>query len=233
MNERSTPTIVLIGSFTLLVLFFFAVSVNADETVEDQKSIIIVSGNMGYSQYELEKASAFYSYRSEHSSSGNIIYLTDPSQPGSDGSANLSSIENAFDWLINSSTQDTKVTIYISDHEQSINNEHYFIFDDGNLTSTLIDMWLDQVQCNEMTVILNGERSALAGPDLSCPSRDIICSMGSDQEFYPDQFNITRGLEDPSADLDYSGSVDYIEAYLSEKELISQYSEQDPVLFQS
>jgi len=218
MNDRSTPTLVILGFLTILVSIYFTVSVKADDPFQDLKSIIIVSGHLGYSQHELEKASAFYSYQLECSSSGNIIYLTDPVQFGSDGSANLSNIENAFDWLINSSTQDTIVTIYIFDHEQSINNENYFIFDDGNLSSTLIDMWLDQVQCYDMTIILNGQRSGLSGPDLVGFNREIICSMRYDQEFDPDLFNITRGLEDPSADFDYSGSVDYIEAYLSEKE---------------
>ena len=185
---------------------------------------------MGYSQHELEKASAFYSYQLECSSSGNIIYLTDPVQFGSDGSANLSNIENAFDWLINSSTQDTIVTIYIFDHEQSINNENYFIFDDGNLSSTLIDMWLDQVQCYDMTVILNGHRSGLSGPDLSGPSRDIICSMGSDQEFDPDLFNITRSLEDPTADTNTDGKISFVEAYWKEVENLIGPG-QDPVLY--
>jgi len=48
-------------------------------------------------------------------------------------------------------------------------------------------------------MILNGNRSALAGPDLKDSSREIFCSMDSNQSFDHDLFNITRGLEDPTS----------------------------------
>jgi hypothetical protein len=65
-------------------------------------------------------------------------------------------------------------------------------------------------------MILNGNRSALAGPVLSSSSRDIFCSMRYDQEFDQDLFNITRGLYDPTADTDYDGEVSYHEAFMKE-----------------
>ncbi|MDG6226271.1 MAG: hypothetical protein QCI82_12305, partial [Candidatus Thermoplasmatota archaeon] len=67
--------------------------------------------------------------------------------------------------------------------------------------------------------------------DLADPSRGVICSMGWNQTFDPDNFNITRSLEDPTADLDSDGIVDYIEAYNKEVENLSGTG-QYPVLFQ-
>ena len=82
-----------------------------------------------------------------------------------------------------------------------------------------------------MTVILNGERSGLGGEDLADPSRDVICSMGSNQQMNPDLFNITRSLEDPTADMNMDGKVSFVEAYWKEVDNLS-VTGQDPVLYQ-
>ncbi|MDG6226263.1 MAG: hypothetical protein QCI82_12265, partial [Candidatus Thermoplasmatota archaeon] len=121
--------------------------------------------------------------------------------------------------------------IYISDHAQGIMNDIFLIFDDGNISTTQIDSWLDLIECSSVTVILNGERSGLAGPDLTGPSRDIICSMGSNQTMNPDQFNITRSLEDPTADTNNDGKVSFVEAYWKEVDNLSGTG-QDSVLFE-
>ena len=215
----------------ILSLLFVFIQDEASAQKQDYlKCLIIVSGNEGYSEQELSKASSFRDHQLTHCDYNDIRYLTDPSDPNSQGPANLSNVEEGFDWLKTNTSESTEVVVYISDHAQAINNENYFLFDDGNISIDTVDSWLDQVQCNQMTIVLNGERSGLGGPDLSDPGRDVICSMGANQSFSPDLFNITRSLEDPSADTNHDGQVSYIEAYWKEVENL-QGTDQDPCIW--
>ncbi len=211
--------------FILLTQF-----VNGEGSGIDRKCLIIVSGHDGYSQYELGKASSFREHLLEDISDDNIIYLTDPNDPDSDGPANVTNIENAFNWLKDESGSNTEVLVYIFDHIVIINNEVTFQFDHGNITTSEIDSWLGEVSYSKMTIILNGERSGLGGPDLTGPSRDVMCSMRSYQTYDPDLFNITRSLKDLSADLNYDGVVSFVEAFWNEV-IFLRGTGQDPVLF--
>ncbi len=204
--------------------------VNGEGSGIDRKCLIIVSGHDGYSQYELGKASSFREHLLEDISDDNIIYLTDPNYPESDGPANVTNIENAFNWLEDESGSNTEVLVYIFDHIVIINNEVTFQFDHGNITTSEIDSWLGEVSYSKMTIILNGERSGLGGPDLTGPSRDVMCSMRSYQTYDPDLFNITRSLKDLSADSNNDGVVSFIEAFWKEVILLNGTG-QDPVLF--
>ncbi len=159
-----------------------------------------------------------------------MVYLTDTGRPGSDDFATVSNVEDAFSWLINNCDSNTRVNVYIMDHVQMIDNQPWFRFEDGTISASTMDGWLDQVSCSDMTVILNGERSALCGPALDGSSRDVICSMGSDQNYCPDNFDIAESLGDPTADTDSDGVVSYVEAYEKEKALL-QSSGQVPVLY--
>ncbi|MFO8050471.1 MAG: hypothetical protein R6V01_02075 [Thermoplasmatota archaeon] len=178
----------------------------------------------------MDKASSFREYFLENCTTDEIIYLTDLSNPFSDGVANVSNIEVSFDWLRSGSISTTEVTVYISDHITMIADEATFQFDDGFISVDTIDLWLDGVECSSITVILNGERSGMAGPDLQDNSRDIICSMGANEEYDPDQFNITRSLRDPGSDENNDGVVDFIEAFWKEVILL-RGTGQDPVLY--
>ena len=204
-------------------------SVNAVQG-DDMKSIIIVSGYSGYTTHELDKASSFRDHLLDSCSEDDIVYLTDNGMSGSDGEATTSHVEDAFSWLINSCDSNTNVAIYIMDHAQMINNQPNFRFEDGTISASTIDNWLDQVTSSEMTVILNGEKSALCGPALDGSSRDVICSMRSDQSYCPDNFDITNSLDDPTADTNNDGIVSYVEAYENEKDLL-EASGQVPVLY--
>ena len=212
---------------TLIILYVSSISVNAGES-EIDKCLVIVSGYGGYPSNEISKASSFYEYLNCPDKA--ITYLTNQSDPDSEGPANVSNVEAAFEWLESHSQPSDEVTIYISDHEKRCWNETYFVFDDGNISAESIKLWLEGVQCSKMTLILNGKRSGLAGPELYDTNRDVICSMGSDQDFDPDLFNITRSLEDTSADTDGDGEVSYIEAYWKEVENL-QGSGQDPCIW--
>jgi hypothetical protein len=92
-----------------------------------------------------------------------------------------------------------------------------------------MDYLLDQMQYQEMNIVLNGNRSALAGSTLSGTSRTIICSMGVNSSFEEDQFDIARGLNDQTADTNNDGHVSYSEAYWKER-TIEEVLVQGPIL---
>ena len=223
----------LLLSISVMTVLALAVSLlgNANaETTEDMKSLVIVSGFGGYSVHELDKAASFRSHLLDSCSQDDMVYLTKAGMSGSDGVATISNVEDAFEWLITVSGPDTKVAVYIMDHEQMINNQPHFRFEDGSISASTIDGWLDQIPSSEITIILNGERSGLGGPSLAGSSRDVICSMKSSQTYCPDNFDISRSLGDPDADSDDDGTVSYIEAFNYEKARI-QSTGQEPVLY--
>jgi hypothetical protein len=194
------------------------------------KSLVIVSGYNGYTSHELVKASDFRGHLLDSCSTDDMIYLTDSGISGSDGTATVSNVEDAFSWLKDNCDSNTEVAVYIMDHAQVINGYPSFRFEDGLIRASTIDGWLDQVSCSEMTVILNGERSALNGPTLDTVSRDVICSMKSGQTYCPDNFDIADSLDDITADVNNDGIVSYIEAYEKEKNLL-EASGQVPVVY--
>ena len=205
----------LIGMISLTQL----INSEADAIVTMPRcAIIFVSDHNGFDENELVKADQFHSYLLDKGyESDEIKYLTQSSKIGCDGAPNTSNIRSAFEWLINTSASSSQPVIYIQDHEKYILGNVTFQFSDGNINADTIDGWLDQTDYQELTMILNGNRSALAGPDLSGLDRDVICSMRSTQSFEQDLFNITRSLKDSSADFNFDGEVSYIEAYWKEK----------------
>ncbi len=222
-------------AFSLILISFMVIksAVNA-ESLPDAKCLIIVSGYGGYSQQELSKASSFREYFREYLldlvNEDDVIYLTDPTDPSSDGPATLSNIEDSFDWLISNSEPDTDVTVYISDHISMIDNNASFIFNDGAIPASIIDLWLDLIECSSLNIILNGERSGMGGQAVSGTGRDVLCSMDASESFQNDLFNITRSLEDPSADIDNDEIVSYVEAYWKEVDNLLG-SGQNPVYY--
>jgi hypothetical protein len=214
----------------ILISFMVIKSAVNAESLPDAKCLIIVSGYGGYSQQELSKASSFREYLLDAVNEDDIIYLTDPTDPSSDGAATLSNIEDSFDWLISNSGPDTDVTVYISDHISMIDNNATFIFNNGAIPASIIDLWLDLVECSSLNIILNGERSGMGGQAVSGTGRDVLCSMDASESFQNDLFNITRSLEDPSADLDNDEIVSYVEAYWNEVDNLLG-SGQNPVYY--
>lgn len=231
-DHRNITKIILTLMVSITILFVVILSSmgsNAEQTNET-RCLIIVSGYNGYSGHELGKASAFYDHINDTLSEDDIRYLTIHTDPESDGQATISNVENAFEWLKENSLPENNVIIYISDHAKRSFNETHFCFNDGNVSTDTINSWMNQIQCLSITVVLNGERSGLGGLDLQGPSRDVICSMRSYQTFDPDLFNITRSLEDPLADSNNDGVVDFIEAFWMEDFLLTGTG-QDPVLY--
>ncbi len=149
---------------------------------------------------------------------------------GSDGTANISNINQAFEDLIAFEDPLDEVIIYISDHEQGVLGNSSFVFIDDSITADTISFWMDSIDYTEATMILNGNKSGLAGPELKDPDRVVISSMDWDQAYDPDLFNITRSLKDLSADSNNDGVVSFIEAFWKEVILLNGTG-QDPVLF--
>ncbi len=223
-----TPSVITIMILVVAVLISNTVTA---EITSESVCLIIVSGNGGYSTSELEKASSFFDYVNETLDRDDIRYLTTILDSESQGSANITNIQDSFQWLENNCQSSDEVIIYISDHAKRVFNETYFTFNDGDISTSTIDSWIDEIDCVHTTVIINGEKSGLAGIDLQESSRDIICSMEYDQEYDPDLFNITRSLEDPASDTNNDEIVDFIEAFWRENYLLTGTG-QDPVLYQ-
>ncbi len=218
----------------VLSMFFFTLlftsrPVYAEVTVP-RCAIIVVSDIEGPDGHELDKADGFYGYLLEEGyDDDEVVYLTESSMEGYDGDPNITNILSSFSWLRNTSMITSQPVIYIYDHEKIINGIPYFEFDDGDLSATYMDYLLDQMQYQEMNIVLNGNRSALAGSTLSGTSRTIICSMGVNSSFEEDQFDIARGLTDQTADTNNDGIVSYSEAYWKERE-IEEVLVQGPIL---
>ncbi|MBN1540344.1 MAG: hypothetical protein JW939_09390 [Candidatus Thermoplasmatota archaeon] len=225
--DRNLPCILFCAAIVSLV--FFLNTISADPT-ETRCAIIIVSDLEGLDQHELDKADMFYQYLlDEGYDEDEIAYLTDSSMSGHDGLPNVTNILSSISWLQTTSTTTSDPVIYVYDHEKMINNVPAFQFSDGDITSCYFDSMLDQTEYQHLTLILNGNHSAMAASDLSDDHRTVICSMDPDRTYEVDQFNIARGLSDPNADLDDNGAVSFSEAYWSEMQR-PEVLVQDPVL---
>jgi len=229
MKQRSIPTtMILLGAILLTLLF---VKDSDGITTMPRCAIIIVSDLDGFDPEELEKAYQFYQYLLDKEYTDEDIYfLTEDGRTGCDDDPTISNIEEAFSWLENTSESSSQPVIYISDHVIWTMGNATFQFSDGNLSANTIDGWLNSTQYQDLTMILNGNRSALAGPDLKDSSREIFCSMRSTQSFDDDLFNITRGLKDPSADTNFDGEVSYHEAFQKEYDNLA-FENQDPISY--
>ncbi len=219
--------IVLVGF--VLSLHLLSKEGSAEVTVP-RCAMIVVSDIEGLDEHELDKADDFYQYLlGEGYDDDEIIFMTESSRDGYDEDPNLANILSSFSWLRNTSTITSQPVIYIYDHEKMINWEPYFEFTGGDLSVSYMDYLLDQMQYQEMNIVMNGNRSALAGSTLSGTSRTIICSMGVNSSFEEDQFDISRGLNDQTADSNNDGHVSYSEAYWKER-TIEEVLVQGPIL---
>lgn len=211
-----------------------------EETESEKSSIpyinrygmIVVSNLTTIDQNEISKAVSFYQHLiTKGWYQSNLEFLGPDQISVATGIANVTNVENAFKDIINNQLGDKEVMIYIADHLWDGYSDVILELTDGNITSSVINDWLNNMTYSKLTFIMNGEHSGLAGPEFSNPSRNIICSMGSNDEFSPDQFNITRGLINPKADTNKDGEVSFVEAYYSEKNYLRRISNQIPELW--
>ena len=213
----------------LVSTLLFSISSNGEGS-NDRYSIIIVS-TLFESRAEEEKALYFYDHLiDEGYDPEKIDLLAYGDTMNSNRKSNVSNIEDSFDSLINNFDPNKEIVIYITDHEQGTMGNSYFEFVDGNISSSTFDGWMDEISCSELTVILLGNRSGLSGDTLSDSNRLVMSSMRYDETNNPDQFNITRSLEDPLSDTNGDGTITYEEAFHWECDIVFYYG-QNPQLW--
>ena len=213
--------------------FAMVIMLNSGEAMAaqplDNMALVVVSGNTESS--ELGKAVSFYDYLlDEGYSPDNILFLTPSSVPGSDGTSNLSNVEDGFDALVDDDEEDKDIVIYISDHCGGYVDHATFEFSSETLNVSTVDGWIDDMIFDDLTFIIGGGRSGLAGPELDGSGRVIISSMSSTDQSFPDQFNMTRGLECGRADFNNDGRVSFIEAFFMEKFMLF-FEDQTPQIW--
>ncbi len=227
LSHIMLPVLISVGFIGLLF-----VDHSDGTSIEKKKAVIIVSSCYGENRYEIDKAMSFMDYLiDEGFDEDDIDLMSAGDSDRIDSPDLLCHINSSFSGLISGSDEDTDVVIYISDNGHAENGIPSLRFRDGNITGIQFDSWFDEITCSEFTFIIGGNRSGIIGPDVSDISRTVMSSMGENQVSSQDLFNITRSLEDPSADLNNDGVVSFLEAFRNE-ELLLTGTGQDPVLFE-
>jgi hypothetical protein len=216
----------LIGSLVLIS--------NNNATENNDTALIVVSSYGGTDQNDLAKAVYLYDYLlSIGFGSDDIIFLCSDELSIKDDEPTLSNIEDAFNWLVNNSQQDSNTIIYIDDNAHVINSQEYYRFSDGNLNVSYIEDWIDEMEYSSLAYISTGDNSGLIGSSLTGEGRAIMSSMAYDEEAEIDRFNITRGLENIDADLNRDGWITFVEAFDWEEGYVEEYYDQDPQFWNS
>ena len=211
-------------------MVFLSGSSIGEKSVE-KHAIIIVSSYGDPDDHEIEKADDLYGHLIEDGySSDNIDFLTPYDIAGSTGISHVDDVEASFDRIIDD-TSSKEVVIYVSDHSKENLGEVVFQFDDGDISTSTIDSWIDDMVYNEITIIIGGDRSGLAGPELFETGRVVMSSMDYDEVVDKDQFDIARSLNDPDADADEDGEVTFTEAFDNEVTLLAS-SDQIPQIWE-
>lgn len=223
---------ITLGSAGLIIIALFLIfgigGGDASFTSSD-KAIIVVSDLNGYDDDELGKALSFYDYLIEEGfTTSNIEFLVDDGVPGQDDEGSKSNVESALSSLAND-TSIKNIIIYISDNGHAGVNTDYYQFEDGNLSKPYIEAWMDDMTYNELTYISMGNHSGLFGNSLLDDDRVIIASMDPTESVDPDNFNITRSLEDPLNDDNNDNWVSFEEAFYAERDLVGVY--QTPMIW--
>ncbi|MGA1792526.1 MAG: hypothetical protein ACMUHM_01105 [Thermoplasmatota archaeon] len=214
---------------SLLLMILISNPVNADP--QEYRALIIISDYEGTDDHELEKGVAFYDYLIENGyHDDDIIFLTSENVSCMDDNVTIENINEAFQWLIDEGKQKTTVNVYISDNTHHIASRSYYQFSNGTVNCSDIIRWIDQISYDTLNYITLGNHSGWFGPQLVGENRVVISSMREFEESFVDRFNITRSLEDPTADTDCDGKVSFVEAFYNEEQLLIRY-DQHPVLW--
>lgn len=218
--------ILIIGS---LLMIYSADEVNAIPNTE-KHALIIVSTYGQTPSSEIDKAVSFYEYLIDEEYNHTNIHFYGPTNISYvDANSSVENVEAGFQCLIDNSSIDQYFVIYISDHVTF--SESIYNFEDGNISSDEVSDYLDNMTCDQLTFINNGNHSGIC-EDYRAQSRIIMSSMASDQSYSPDYFNITRSLEDIDADTNNNQVVSYQEAFNHEVYLIEQDGyDQDPKIW--
>ena len=208
-----------VGILIMLPLVVLFIVNSADATTgSDNYAILLVSDVNGDDTVEDQKSVDLYNYLLEEGySDESILVLNNQELTINDYESRLEYIEISFSYVISNSNSGSDVVVYISDFAKETQNGPVFQFIDGDLEMSTIDGWIDDISCDELTVIIGGKNSGIAGPALAEQNRLVMSSMKATQSYSPDGFDIARSLNDPLADSDEDGSVSFLEAFEYEK----------------
>jgi hypothetical protein len=217
MEGKRYSTLICLILLLASILIINLISDKGDATNTSEKyALIAVSSINQTHETEYQKSVAFYEYLiDEGYSPANIRYFGPDTITYTDDNSTVGNIESGFEAIINASSDNDNVVIYVSDHISHISQVE-FHFNDGVINQTLMNSWLDSISCSEMTFIMNGNRSGLVR-EFRSPGRTIMSSMSSIDEYSPDHFNITRSLETGLADSNNDGIVTLREAFYYER----------------
>lgn len=234
-ERRMIPKHVMVISSMVLIGFLALLAINTDDADASSSSnsgryaLIAVSTLPEDDCGEVLKAHCLYEHLLDDGWEADEIYYLSPEYSSvSEGIANVSNVNNGFKFLEENTDNHDDVLIYISDHTTLNDGMTTFQFSDGNMSSDLINIHLDIMKHDELTFIMCGNQSGLAGGPLAANGRDIVCSMGEADRFNPDEYNLTRGLNDPFADMNNDGTVSFIEASEREISTMAEYTPQTP-----
>ncbi len=225
--------ILCVCSLAALISMVFLSGSSIGETSVEKHAIIIVSSYGAPDAHEVEKADDLYGHLIEDGySPDNIDFLTPYNIAGSTGISHVDDVEASFDRIVDNSNS-KEVVIYVSDHSKRTLSlgDVVFQFDDGDISTSTIDSWIDDMVYNDITIIVGGDRSGLAGPELFETGRVVMSSMDYDEVVDEDQFDIARSLNDPDADADGDGEVTFTEAFDNEVTLLAS-SDQTPRIWE-
>jgi hypothetical protein len=229
-------TVSVLGMIMILVISTIIIQKNgvADATPQHEKYALIVVSNITYIDCnEISKAISLYEYLIDNGWDGlNIDFYAPDGTEYSEGIANLSNVQSGMSYLESNNNVNKEVLVYISDHGTQDGDYYNLSYTDGNMSSTEIVLWLNNMDYSSLTMIMCGNHSGLAGSVFVSEDRDIICSMGECQECSPDEFNITRSLNDPVSDQNNDNIITFIEAYYHEYSILTSTTDQIPCLWQ-
>ncbi|MFO8052001.1 MAG: hypothetical protein R6V01_09955 [Thermoplasmatota archaeon] len=230
MVRKYTPFMILPALVIAVVLLLVANGTNATPSGE-KRALIIVSEYDGSNQYEVNKAAAYYDHLIEEGfSSENMVFLCMSDHPDKDGNSSLSNVESSFKDLIDDSSNQDDVRIYVSDNVHVINSDTHYQFSGGQLPCNNVIGWVEEMKFSSLDYLNLGNHSGLFGRELAGPNRVIISSMREYEETPKDKFDITRGYDDPNADTNGDGTVSTEEAFYSER-IRLEGTDQTPIMW--
>ena len=228
---RNTFSIISLVPLGIVLVLLLVVNVGNASNTDENRALIIVSDYDGIDQNEIEKAIAYYEYLIDGGySSSDVEFLCMSDIACKDGDSTLVNVENAFEDLVNECGKNTNVKIYVSDNTHCINSQIRYRFTDGVLPCLDVVDWIDDMSYCSLDYFTLGNHSGLFGAQAIGDDRIIISSMGWDEAFSEDQFDITRGYNDPSADINNDGVVSTEEAFESERVTLL-LTDQTPIMW--
>lgn len=230
MTRRPLSPLGLISVCLMVCSTLFLGSTEGGEN--DDKALIVVSNYGGTDQNELDKAVDLYDYLiSIGLGSDDIMFLCAENLTMRDGDPSTSKVEDGLKWLAGNSTPSSDSIVYISDHSHVIRNNCSYRFQDGNLSISDVEDYIDETSFSSLAYITTGDCSGLIGSQLSGERRVVMSSMAYDEEATTDRFSIARGLENISADRNCDGWVTFVEAFYWEESYVEQHWDQDPQIW--